>query len=121
VREGDTCVYWFYAVRIAEEECGITPERFAACLRAEGIGAGHSYIGKPLFLHDALRNKRVYGNSDFPFSLQDPEHAVRYEEGECPRCEQVLREMLVLPLHEAFTEADVDDIARAFEKVLAAR
>ena len=34
-----------------------------------------------------LRRKRIYGTSEYPFSLQDGAHAVRYEPGECPNCE----------------------------------
>jgi len=103
-----------------EEETGLPPALLARAVRAEGIGCSYQYIGKPIFLYEALRQKRIYGNSTFPFSLQDPAHAVRYEPGECPNCEAALNEMLTVPLHEDFTEQEVRDIAAAFEKVLRA-
>ncbi len=112
--------YWFYAMRLVEAEAGMSPRRFADCMRAEGVGCGVHYIGKPIFLYESLRNKQVYGTSHYPWSLQDPEHAVRYEEGECPRTEQVLNEMITIPLHEKYSEQDVRDIAAAMEKVLTA-
>lgn len=119
VLEGCTSTYWFYALRIVEEEAGIDAQRFYECMRAEGVPCGVHYIGKPIFLYDAFRKKQVFGTSHHPWSLQDPAHAVRYEEGECPNCERVLNEMITIPMHEKFTDGDIEDIANAAEKVLA--
>jgi dTDP-4-amino-4,6-dideoxygalactose transaminase len=119
VRPGNQSTYWFYALRAVAEETGVPAQRFAEAVRAEGISCGYQYIGKPIFLYEALRRKRIYGTSDYPFSLQDPAHAVRYEEGECPNCEAALNEMLTVPLHESWGEAELRDIAAAFEKVSA--
>lgn len=119
VREGNHSTYWFFALRAVEAETGVPPRRFAEAVRAEGVACGYQYIGKPIFLYEALRRKRIYGTSDYPFSLQDPAHAVRYEEGECPNCEAALDEMLTVPLHESWTDAELQDIAAAFHKVSA--
>ena len=119
VRPGDQPTYWFYALRAVEAETGVHPRRFAEAIRAEGIPCSYQYIGKPIFLYEALRRKRIYGTSDYPFSLQDPAHAVRYEEGECPNCEAALNEMLTVPLHENFGEPELQSIADAFHKVSA--
>jgi perosamine synthetase len=121
VLDGCRSTYWFYALRLVEAEAGLSPRRFAECLRAEGIPCGVHYIGKPIFLYESLRRKQVYGTSHYPWSLQDPTRAVRYEEGECPNTERALNEMITLPLHESFTEQDVRDVADAAEKVLTAR
>jgi dTDP-4-amino-4,6-dideoxygalactose transaminase len=121
VPEGGHSTYWFYALRLVEVEAGISPRRFADCMRAEGIPCGVHYIGKPIFLYESIRGKQVYGTSNYPWSLQDPGTAVRYEEGECPNTERVLNEMITIPLHEKFTERDVQDIADAAEKVLGGR
>ena len=42
---------------------------------------------------------------------------MRYEPGECPNCEAALDEMLTVPLHESWGEAELRDVAAAFEKV----
>jgi len=120
VPEGARSTYWFFAARIVEAEAGCSPRRFAEAMRAEGIPTGAHYIGRPIFLYESIRRKQVYGRSHYPWDLQDPAHAVRYEEGECPNCERVLAEMVTLPIHEKFTEADVRDIAAAVEKVISA-
>lgn len=113
--------YWFYALRLVEAEAGLSPKRFAECMRAEGVPCGVHYIGKPIFLYDSIRTKQVYGTSNYPWSLQDPATAVRYEPGECPNTERVLNEMITIPLHEKYTEQDVRDIAEAAGKVLGHR
>src|ERR671932_1105057 len=120
VRPGNHSTYWFFALRVAEAEAGIPAKTFAEAVRAEGVSCGYQYIGKPIFLYEALRRQRIYGTSDFPFSLQDPAHAVRYEEGECPNCEAALDEMLTVPLHESWGEPELQDIAAAFHKVASA-
>jgi dTDP-4-amino-4,6-dideoxygalactose transaminase len=120
VLEACRSVYWFYALRLVEAEAGLSPRRFADCMRAEGIPCGVHYIGKPIFLYDSLRGKQVYGTSHYPWSLQDPATAVRYEAGECPNTERALNEMITIPLHEAYTDRDVDDIAAAAARVLGA-
>jgi perosamine synthetase len=119
VRPGDHSTYWFFALRAVAAETGVPAPRFAEAVRAEGIACGYQYIGRPIFLYEALRRKRIYGTSAYPFSLQDPAHAVRYEPGECPVCESVLDELLTVPLHETWGEAELRDIAAAFEKVSA--
>ncbi|MGH2371816.1 MAG: DegT/DnrJ/EryC1/StrS family aminotransferase, partial [Chloroflexota bacterium] len=119
VRPGDQPTYWFYALRAVEAETGVHPGKLAEAVRAEGIACSYRYIGKPIFLYESLRRKRIYGTSAFPFSLQDPAHAVRYEEGECPNCEAALNEMLTVPLHEHFGEPELQDIATVFHKVSA--
>lgn len=118
VLDGCRSTYWFYAMRLTEAEAGMSPRRFADCMRAEGVPCGVHYIGKPIFLYDSLRTKQVYGTSHYPWSLQDPAHAVRYEEGECPNTELVLNEMITIPLHEKYTDQDVQDIADAATKIL---
>jgi perosamine synthetase len=121
VLEGCSSTYWFYALRLVEAETGISPRRFSECMRAEGIPCGGHYIGKPIFLYESLRPKQVYGTSHYPWSLQDPAHVVRYEEGECPNTERVLNEMITIPLHEKWSEQDLQDIADAAAKVLGHR
>jgi dTDP-4-amino-4,6-dideoxygalactose transaminase len=120
VQPGNHSTYWFFALRAVEAETGVPPQRFAEAVRAEGVSCGYQYIGKPIFLYEALRRKRIYGSSTYPFSLQDPAQAVRYEVGECPNCEAALDEMLTVPLHESWGERELQDIADAFHKVSAA-
>jgi dTDP-4-amino-4,6-dideoxygalactose transaminase len=112
-------VYWFYPLRVVDAEAGASAIEFAKALGAEGIPAGAGYIDKPIFLYDIIRGKQVYGGSHFPWDHQTSGHAVRYDPGECPGCEQALAEMVVLPCNERFTLDDARDIGTAVRKVAA--
>jgi len=119
VPQGGTHTYWFYPLRVQQEVLGISTGLFARALSAEGIPASAHYIGKPIFLYDLLRNKRVYGSSHCPWDC--PRSALRevsYEPGACPNTEKALDDLVVLPMNEKFTEQDVRDIAAAIHKVL---
>jgi perosamine synthetase len=118
-REWGSPSYWFYSLRVQPERLKVPPAEFARALSAEGVPAGAGYIGKPIFLYDLLRGKQVYGTSRYPWDA--PQRAgipePRYEPGECPGAEQGLRELIVLPLNEFFSDADCDAIAAAVRKV----
>ena len=109
VAEGNKCSYWQYAFTIDKDK-GIPAAKFADVLRREGIPANAGYIGKPIFLsQEALRDKRTFGRSSHPFDYPSVRQ-VRYEEGVCPRCEDILNRMVLLPFNEEFSEEDIDDL-----------
>jgi len=111
VAEENKCSYWQYAFTVARDT-GVSAEQFAGVLRREGIPANAGYIGKPIFLsQEALRDKRTFGKSSHPFDYPGVRQ-VRYEEGICPKCEDILNRMVLLPFNEAFSEKDIEDLAR---------
>ena len=117
VLEGCRCVYWYYGM-VVEEDAPFSADQFAKALSAEGIPAGAHYIGKPIFLcHEALRSKRIYGDTDCPFGCKYAQAEVRYEEGVCPNAESVLNRLVTIGINEFMTEEDIRDIARAIRKV----
>ena len=111
VAEENKCSYWQYAFTVARDT-GVSAEQFAGVLRREGIPANAGYIGKPIFLsQEALRDKRTFGKSSHPFDYPGVRQ-VRYEEGICPKCEDILNRMVLLPFNEAFSEKDIEDLAK---------
>jgi len=122
VTPGGVHTYWLYALRIKEEELGMSKEDFVKAARAEGLPCGAGYIGKPIFLYEALRRQQVYGTSHCPFDCPryGSGHQIRYEEGVCPQTEQALDEMVTLPISEFYQERDVEDIATIIAKVAGA-
>jgi perosamine synthetase len=115
VMDGCKAVYWHYQL-LVEHDAPFTADRFAEALRAEGIPCSAHYIGKPIFVcHKALQQQRVFGNSHFPFDHADRE--VSYDETTCPRAQDYLNRLIVLPLHEFFKDEDIADMARAIIKV----
>lgn len=115
VLEGCKAVYWHYEL-LVQPDAPFTADRFAEALKAEGIPCSARYIGKPIFLcHEALQRQQVFGTSRFPFDRAARE--VRYDETTCPRAQDYLNRLLVLPLHEFLTDEDISDMAKAIVKV----
>ena len=109
--------YWFYPVRVNEEELGMTKERFIAALGAEGVSSWVWLAGQPLYMFDALRLQRTFGNSHHPFDCACASRRVTYEAGICPNAEKTVAQLVTLTLHEFYTEDDVADMAAAIHKV----
>lgn len=117
VSPGGRATYWFLALLVDQQKLGISTDKLAEALRAEGAPASAHYIGRPIFMYDLLRQKHIYGDSSFPFSLQPEGQEVRYEEGETPQTEQILSDLLQIAVNEKMTDQDVTDIIACFEKV----
>lgn len=115
VQAGCEHSYWQYPVLLNEEV--FDPPRFAEALRAEGIPCGLGYIGRPIFMYEALKDKRTYGDSRCPFSCPFYGREIEYKEEDCPNTIAVLRKLLVIPWNEFYREEDVEDIASAIYKV----
>ncbi|MBI3920203.1 MAG: DegT/DnrJ/EryC1/StrS family aminotransferase [Armatimonadetes bacterium] len=108
--------YWNYGMVVAPN-APFTADEFAQAMGAEGIGCGAHYIGKPIFLcHDALREKKLFGGSSFPFDHPNARQ-VHYTEGICPTTEDVLNRMVNLTMSEFFSTDDIEDMAKAIHKV----
>ncbi len=119
ITEGGRHTYWFLGLLVDQEALGVSTSYLASALAKEGAPANAHYIGKPIFMYDLLRNKKIYGDTDFPFSLQSEDQQVRYEEGANPQTEQILDDLLQIPVNENYTDQDTEDIIKCFEKVFA--
>ncbi len=115
ILDGSKHSYWHYEL-LVQKNAPFTADQFAEALEAEGIPASAHYIGKPIFLcHEALRNKRIFGLSPFPFD-HNP-RTVIYDESTCPLAQDYLDRLVLLPLHEFLSVEDIEDMARAIVKV----
>lgn len=119
VSEGGRHTYWFLPLLVDQERLGISTDKLAQALSAEGMPCGAHYIGQPIFMYDLLREKRIYGQSNYPFCLQPEGEEVRYEAGETPETERILADLLQVPINEHYTDEMVTDIIACFEKVWA--
>lgn len=117
VSPGGRHTYWFLPLLVDQQQLGISTDKIAQALGAEGAPAGAHYIGRPIFMYDLLRQKRIYGDSTFPFSLQPEGQEVRYEQGETPETERLLDDLLQISINEKMTDQDITDIISCFEKV----
>jgi perosamine synthetase len=116
---GGVHTYWSYPLRIDEEQLGMTKERFAECVRAEGADIATGYIGMPIYMYEYIRRQHIYGNSRCPFDCPKygSGHEIQYEAGYCPQADLALAQMANLHVSEFFQEQDVDDLAAIVRKV----
>lgn len=116
VRDDVKHVYWAYGVLIIQEKIGISRDRFAEALLAEGIHA-EGYCPIPVHLQDPIKNKVGYGDTHFPFD--NPLHGEKmvYHRGLCPNAEKLSSEDLLLPVYQSLTEKDLNDVVVALKKV----
>jgi dTDP-4-amino-4,6-dideoxygalactose transaminase len=117
VSPGGKHTYWFLPLLVNQEKLGLSTDKIAAAVSAEGGGCGAHYIGVPIFMYDLLRQKKIYGDSNYPFCLQPEGQEVRYELGECPQTEQIIADMLQIGINEKMTDQDATDIIACFRKV----
>lgn len=115
--EGAEHSYWSFPILIDEKVLGVTAPEFGKAAQAEGAPIGGNWLGKPLYLFEALAEQITFGRSRFPFRSPYAHQPVQYGPGLCPRAEQMMAQLRTISLNERYTEEDIDDIARAVRKV----
>lgn len=109
---GDKHVYYVYPVFYDAEITGIPRNKFVEALNAEGIPFGAGY-NEPLSMLPIFTER-----AHFAYQYYDGD--VEYGKGVCPVAEMLWEKGLIITVvtRPPATFADMDDIARAFEKVL---
>ncbi|MBV9157458.1 MAG: DegT/DnrJ/EryC1/StrS family aminotransferase, partial [Acidobacteriaceae bacterium] len=104
--------YYIYAIRYDEQAIGVPRDAFVKALNAEGIPFGAGYV-RPLYLTTLYQERRA-------FAFVHYQGSASYEKGLCPVAERLHERELILTgvVRPPATFADMDDIARGFEKVL---
>jgi perosamine synthetase len=103
--------YWQYVFRVADQAAD-----FSRAVRAEGVPLASGYV-TPLYLTPALRERRFYGDSGFPFDTPYARPQPAFAPGLCPVAESAAAHLCYFPLHQGLSEEDVDDVAAAVAKV----
>ena len=126
VREGGEHAYYVHACKFDNVVAGVSRNTFIEAVRAElpvfsnreteGVKLSSGYV-RPLYLLPLYQRRIAYGTQGFPFSLR--EGTVNYGKGLCPVAERMHEKELFL--HElmlpSLEEDDLDDVAKAFDKV----
>lgn len=105
-------VFWRYCLWVDENQVPGGSPALGAGLKRQGIAAAPRYIQKPAFQCEIFRDQKTFGSSRFPFTVAQPE-AVDYSPARFPGVFACLRDVLVLPWNERFTEQHVDFTAAA--------
>lgn len=116
VRENCKHSWWQYAITIDQSVLKCTPTEFGQALSKEGIPAGVGYIGKPIYMSPIFLETVTYGDSGCPFTCP---HANKhdYKESDCPNTLEILKNIIIMPCNEFFTDKDVSDIIEGVQKV----
>ncbi|MET9021312.1 DegT/DnrJ/EryC1/StrS family aminotransferase [Actinopolymorpha sp. NPDC004070] len=110
--------YWQYPLVVDPGQAGGTCHDYGKALAAEGIPANGGYLTRPVYRTPVLTERRTYGRSGFPLHSPPARVEPTYDVGLCPQAELLIGErLLVVSWNERYTDADVDDIARAVRKV----
>lgn len=118
VEPGVTSAYYVFAVRVTPDlELGRST--VARALTAEGIPFGEGYV-RPLYLQPLYQRRIAYGGAGCPWTCGHYRGQVSYAPGICPVAERMHAQELMLAAicHAPQTLADMDDVARAFEKIV---
>lgn len=113
--------YYIYPIQFEKEIWKITRATFAAAMKAEGFPLGEGYV-KPIYLLQMYQHKKIYNQTQYPFSLID-KPAQEYHRGICPVVEEMYDERLLTAdvCRVPYTIRDIDDFLTAIEKVWQAK
>jgi dTDP-4-amino-4,6-dideoxygalactose transaminase len=118
ISEGCSHVYYVYGMTLDPDELGVSRQRIADALRAEGVpGLVRGY--QNLHLLPMFKHKIAYGAGGFPWSSPYASRQVDYGKGICPTAEQLhARTFLGINLCMCeYDQGDVELVIAAFRKV----
>jgi perosamine synthetase len=104
--------WWFYLMRVKEQELGATTDEFTAALKAEGLPVGAHYIGKCIYEYDLFTNHSAFDHAPHAFVERE------YRKGLCPVAEEILATCVMLSINEAYSNEDLNETAIGVERVV---
>ncbi|NLM77577.1 MAG: DegT/DnrJ/EryC1/StrS family aminotransferase [Ruminococcaceae bacterium] len=111
--------YWFYMLRIDENEAGVSREDFCAALQAEGVPCSAGYIPTCVYAYPLFKNLSAYPGTHSPFDSPHYNRKITYEDGLCPNAEKILTTAVRLSVNEHYTDQDLDEVIAAIRKISA--
>ncbi|MEA2711791.1 MAG: hypothetical protein QOF78_4392 [Phycisphaerales bacterium] len=112
VTPGGTHTYWFCMMRVDKEKLGASADEFTAALKAEGLPVSAHYITRPIYKYPLFVNHSAFERGDHPYKR------VNYTQVKCPNAENILDTCVIMPVNEAYSDDDLEETAKAFEKVV---
>lgn len=107
----DSHAWWLFPIVL---DPPLSNREVAEKLVAAGVPARAGYLDEPLHCAPALTEAPVYGSSRYPLTVPPADRLPPYGWGTLPAAERLVRQtLLVIDWNERYTEAHVDEIARA--------
>ncbi len=115
VTEGGKSSFWQYPLYIKDLDI----EALAKEMIKAKFWCSAGYTGKPIYLcSESLTAKKTFGNSQLPFNPPYASRTHEYKEGLCPKAEETLKHLLVMPWDEDWGVEKVKKAAAAFKEAL---
>lgn len=114
IRDYAEHTYWKYPIKLDMTRLSVDLDTLAKALNAEGLPGWAGYTKVPIYMYNVLTIPYTYGRSGYPLT----DAGMDYGEGLCPNAEKDLKEMIVIPMNEKYSEEHVVSIARALKKVI---
>lgn len=107
--------WWFMRLSVERGSLAMTRDELVRALQAEGIPVGGS-LAMP-FLQPWYRERRVFGGSSLPWTLDGYDDTARNTADLCPNAVAAADHTVVLYFHESWSQRDVDDVRTALHKL----
>lgn len=116
---GAEACYWFLRLRFHADQATCDKATFCQALSAEGLPIAASYRAALPHTMDWFINRRVFGNSGYPWASPDYK-GDRNQEFPCPNAQATMEAHFNLYFHENWGAQAVADAVAIFQKVDAA-
>jgi hypothetical protein len=111
---------WSALFLVDTEKITVTNTEFAAALAAEGIPMSAGYRNAIVSGLQFWRERTTFGTSHFPWGHEVGGRMIEWRDSAFPVVERIAQSLLLLEIHECWTEREATDTAAAFRKVEAA-
>jgi len=115
--KGADPTWWRFTFTIDPEVLGTSHAEFGGAIRAEGLPFGLGYMPHGVFEYRAIRDRITFGTSGYPWALPGVRADITYRREDYPNTMRYLTTQFGMSWNEGITLDDVEDIARAIEKV----
>ncbi|HLK60352.1 MAG TPA: DegT/DnrJ/EryC1/StrS family aminotransferase [Chthonomonadaceae bacterium] len=105
--------WWFYLLRVVPEVLNADADTLVRALQAEGIRGGAHYIGMPVYKYPVFTEHSAFARGGHAYEARN------YTQEACPTAEAILETCVMLPVNEAFTAIDAEEVARGVRRVAA--
>jgi perosamine synthetase len=108
---------WSALFLVDLEALRVNNVQFAAAMAAEGIPVSHSYRNAINYGLQYFRQRKTFGSSGYPWGHMVGGRKIEWQEFNHPTVERIAQSLLLLELHESWTEREAEDTVAAFRKV----
>jgi dTDP-4-amino-4,6-dideoxygalactose transaminase len=111
---------WSALFLLDTDKVRVSNDEFAAAMVAEGIPISAGYRNAIVSGLQFWRERKTFGTSHFPWGHEVGGRVIEWRDYDFPVVARIAQSLLLLEIHESWTERESADTAAAFRKVEAA-